>query len=566
MTASYRTARHRLAGSAALALGIPGLISISLTGLLAVICLADALFRKEDTAMALAGGALAGAALATVVLLCRAVLRLNTTCVQLQATIDALPAGIVVYDGSERLIQFNRAAADLVPVLRSNDVVGKTFAELAARSAEGDKARYVDAAPADAWIDRFRRREPRILTTIEGRRVSWSEVPGPDGGTIGLRVDVTELKEMEIAARRANADYQRLLNSLSDTVFRVHTRAGLIDFMSAAALDLLGHEVLDIRGRPYLDFVVPEDHERIRDALRDAAKESGVTRLMQYRMIHRNGEIRHVEVRFSRLSDEDGVDIVSGVIRDVSDRVALELRRHEAEEALQQSERLALLGEMAGAVVHEIAQPLSVIDFTRFLVAEEAADENVPLDHSYVTREMTRIGEQLGRANRIVGDLRGFVRGSASDEVMEIDIADAIRDAVDMTHHSMTLAGAGLEVSLPPGLPRITARSGTLDQVLINLINNARDAGAKHVAIEARAVDGDEGRKVCLTVCDDGPGVREDVLPKLFTQLVTTKSKGKGTGLGLRICLRIVEGMGGSISAGNLPAGGARFEIILPAG
>ena len=108
--------------------------------------------------------------------------------------------------------------------------------------------------------------------------------------------------------------------------------------------------------------------------------------------------------------------------------------------------------------------------------------------------------------------------------------------------------------------------TGKIDQVLINLVNNARDAGATRIELEAAVVDSGDGARLRLAVLDNGPGIPGEVLGRLFDQMVTTKPRGVGTGLGLRICRRIVEEMHGTISAANRPEGGACFEILLPLG
>ncbi len=109
---------------------------------------------------------------------------------------------------------------------------------------------------------------------------------------------------------------------------------------------------------------------------------------------------------------------------------------------------------------------------------------------------------------------------------------------------------------------------------MINLINNARDAlvesdpeGLRRdmaIAVAGRAVSTPRGNAVRITVDDNGPGIAADVLPRLFEMFVTTKPRAKGTGLGLAVCQRIVEEMGGSIVAANKPEGGARFTVMLP--
>ena len=100
--------------------------------------------------------------------------------------------------------------------------------------------------------------------------------------------------------------------------------------------------------------------------------------------------------------------------------------------------------------------------------------------------------------------------------------------------------------------------------MLVNLINNARDVGGGTISIVTDAVQKDGRRFVRIAVEDSGAGISAEILPSLFVAFVTTKPSGKGTGLGLRICRRILEEMGGRISAANRAEGGARFEVLLP--
>ena len=115
------------------------------------------------------------------------------------------------------------------------------------------------------------------------------------------------------------------------------------------------------------------------------------------------------------------------------------------------------------------------------------------------------------------------------------------------------------------GLPHVIGSSGKLEQVLVNLINNAREAGGQTIGITVNTMQNDAGPLVRIAVEDSGPGIAPNILRQLFVAFVTTKERGKGTGLGLRICRRIIEEMGGSITAANRAEGGARFEILLPA-
>jgi two-component system C4-dicarboxylate transport sensor histidine kinase DctB len=134
-----------------------------------------------------------------------------------------------------------------------------------------------------------------------------------------------------------------------------------------------------------------------------------------------------------------------------------------------------------------------------------------------------------------------------------------------LTRHGQHFPQLQIACSLPDNLPPIMGHRSKFEQVLVNLITNARDAGVSTIEIFGELQPG-EGRPLLrIAVSDDGPGIPADVLPRLFKSFVTTKPSGKGTGLGLRICRRLIEEMGGTIAAANRPGHGAEFVIVLPA-
>jgi len=248
--------------------------------------------------------------------------------------------------------------------------------------------------------------------------------------------------------------------------------------------------------------------------------------------------------------------------------------RREAEQALYNAERFATVGEMAGTMAHEISQPLQVINIACASALEELNDaierkeevDAVPFVHE----KLERIGLQVATASRIIGDLRAYVRGTTSGTHESFDVNEAVRSAVDLTDHGVREAGLVLAERLGAQVPAVMGDMARLEQVLVNLINNARDAGGKTITVstgdtERKDGRGNERRWVRIAVEDTGPGIAPDILPRLFNSFVSTKPRGKGTGLGLRICRRILEEMGGSIAAANRAEGGASFEILLPA-
>lgn len=168
----------------------------------------------------------------------------------LQETIDALPAGVVLYDKDERLVMFNKAAVAIAPHIADPRAIGKTYSQLAY---ETERDLDAQGAPrtegARAWVARFRSKGIRHLRTAPGGRwIEWTEKGTSSGGTVGLRVDVTDFKNKELEVERARAEYQSLVDSLSDLVYALDSK-GVFTFASAAAIDLLEVPAADVVGR-----------------------------------------------------------------------------------------------------------------------------------------------------------------------------------------------------------------------------------------------------------------------------------------------------------------------------
>ena len=607
----------------------------------------------------------------------------------LRETIEALPAGVVLYDNKERLVMFNSLADEISPGADLAKSIGRTYAELAAENGRKLEAMGQGPQPVDEWVARFRRKDTQTTRQASGGRwFDWSERLTPGGYTVGLRVDITEKKRHEEALEHARAEYQSLVDSLTDVVFKVDFYSGLIIFANAAARDFFGRPVAEIVGTPVLDCVQEEDRPIVAGIARTAAQSDGeVGDTVQIRMIAAGGALRHVEVRYRRIVDEQGRKAIAGVIRDIEERVQLarrlaaetarlrsivessgalvalvdrdldvvmvnsgfsamtgiaaadaigrpidpiiegplrpaldgwqraptsaaatparfavklglaaderlvsvtatpvadaegricnvvlvgvdETERRHAEQALHDSERFATVGEMAGTMAHELSQPLQVINLACAAAAEElddASDRGAAADADYLKVKLDRIAQQVDAASRIVGDLRAFVRGEADRQPAPFDPAPAIERAINLTGHGMRQAGIAASARLAEDLPAVTGDIGRLEQVMVNLLNNARDAGGRTVEVVAHGTKRDGRPFLRIAVQDSGHGIAPDLLPQLFVSFVTTKPRGTGTGLGLRICRRIIEEMGGSISAANRAEGGACFEILLPA-
>ena len=253
-------------------------------------------------------------------------------------------------------------------------------------------------------------------------------------------------------------------------------------------------------------------------------------------------------------------------------------QRRQAEIRLFDASRLANLGEMASGVAHEINQPLAVIRLSAESVAEElemSPDiDKIPEElMAFFKQKLERIAAQTERASGIIRDLRTVAR-QPGNEAHPFDLSEAVRVGCDLLQEQMRLNRVHFALDLPKPGPRVMGEAGRVQQVVINLVNNARDAlielarqpneSGQVGRIDVRIASDPQTRRVLLIVEDDGPGIPAHVLPRLFEPFFTTKPVGKGTGLGLSISYDIVHRMGGEMSAENRPEGGARFKIGFP--
>lgn len=250
------------------------------------------------------------------------------------------------------------------------------------------------------------------------------------------------------------------------------------------------------------------------------------------------------------------VDDLVKALRDERD----ELRR--TQEHLIHAAKLSALGQLAGGVTHELNQPLTAI---RILVT--TAQARMRAGHPGLSlEELDLLGEAAGQMGGTVDAVRTFARRNAL-RPEPIHAAEPLRHALRLMQPCFHRDEIVVDVALADDLPAIVADADRLQQVMVNLLANARDAvmtTQRHpqgrVSVAARADDHD----VIYTVEDDGPGVPHEMRDLVFDPFFTTKKVGEGTGLGLSISYGIVEEHGGTIVYENAEGGGARFVVRIP--
>jgi C4-dicarboxylate-specific signal transduction histidine kinase len=264
--------------------------------------------------------------------------------------------------------------------------------------------------------------------------------------------------------------------------------------------------------------------------------------------------------------DPDGQIVgVVGVGQDITElnkvRAEQEKERKESAAQIIQASKLATLGEMATSVAHELNQPLSIIRMAAENSRRKMSKENVAVE--YLTDKLQRIEEQTARAAAIIDHMRMFGR-EATEEPALIDPRNVVTNALDLMGEQLRLAGIEVVTEFPEDSPCVLGHIIQMEQVIINLLTNARDAmsergGAMKITLRVFV----DQQHLHITSEDTGGGIAQNALSRIFEPFYTTKEMGKGTGLGLSVGYGIIRDMKGTITAENINDG-ARFTITLP--
>jgi C4-dicarboxylate-specific signal transduction histidine kinase len=253
---------------------------------------------------------------------------------------------------------------------------------------------------------------------------------------------------------------------------------------------------------------------------------------------------------------------IMGDLRERTEEIQLrEQELREKQEQLIQAGKLATLGELTTGVAHELNNPLNNIGLYLGNMADHVRLGE--LDADDILEDVEKAQRQVGKASEIISHLRTFGRAAVTSREPVL-LRDVILSALSLLQEQLRLRQITVELALPDPGPSVSGNAIQLEQVLVNLLTNARDATAEAsnreigVAVERRK------DHVAILVRDSGPGIPPGLESRIFDPFVTTKDVGLGTGLGLSIAYGIVKDHDGEILVANVPGSGAEFTVVLP--
>ncbi|MGG1397370.1 ATP-binding protein [Bacillus salipaludis] len=342
--------------------------------------------------------------------------------------------------------------------------------------------------------------------------------------------------------RESECSYKKLIDSLPNPVYILKDHNFL--YANHAAVNMAkAKSKEELIGRSILDFIVPEYQGRAIERSKQIHKEKRSVKTIEYKAKRLDGSSFFFEVT-SMYIVFGGQEAVLSIGKDISER------KEQTDQLLQKSEKLALLGQMAAGIAHEIRNPLTSI---RGFIQLFKSGQTHPDYYDIVLSELDRI-------NSIVSEFLVLAKPTAS-VLIEKDVKNLIKDVITLINTQSILNNVQIYVEFDSDLPMVMCEENQLKQVFLNLLKNAIEAMPTGGQIDVKVKRKEDG-KISIQIIDQGVGIPEDRIPTLGEPFYTTKEKG--TGLGLMTCYKIIENHNGEIKITSVIDEGTTVEVTLP--
>ncbi len=481
------------------------------------------------------------------------------------------PAAVAMFDIDLRYLQVSdRWLADYQ--LEAADIIGRSHYEVFPEIPERWKAvhaRVLAGAIERADDDPFPRADGRT-DWLQWEVRPWYGPTGAIGGLIMFTQVVTERKRFEAELRlseerlrESEARLRQVTDNLHQVVWMTTLDRETFLYVSNAYEQIWGRTCASLYAdsRSWRASIHPDDRARVDEAV--DTNDTEAEKHLEYRIVRPDG-VRWIHTRWFLIRDADGaLHRIGGVSDDITDRKRVE-------EQFRQAQKMEAIGQLAGGVAHDFNNILSAI----MLQVDEVASY-LP-SHSIAHEPLAEISGASERAANLTRQLLQFSR----KQVMQARWIDLNENVSGLAKLLKRVIPELIEMRfvLEP-TPQFTfADSGMVDQVLMNLTVNARDAmpdgGRLTIETRSRTITEDDARTnldavpgsyVSLCVHDDGCGIADEHISRIFEPFFTTKEPGRGTGLGLATVFGIVKQHSGWVSVTSVPGRGTTFEVLLPA-
>ncbi|HEV2113365.1 MAG TPA: PAS domain S-box protein, partial [Terriglobales bacterium] len=414
------------------------------------------------------------------------------------------------------------------------------------------RQRWMAALEQEGVIRNFeeslRRKDGTLIYTLQNT-FAVRDAAGKTVQYRGLILDITEQKKFQSQLQRERDFSSKVLNNTQSLILVADT-AGLVSFANRRCFEVGGYEPSDLLGHRLAEFVHPAKLPDLEQAMEATLAGDQVNNL-ELAITRRDGSVGQFSVNLSPMRDEQGsVSSIVTVMTDVTEAVQLEAK-------LRHTEKMAAIGQLVSGVAHEVNNPLTaILGFADLLSEDPAIPESARKDLEVIVQEAQR-------TKLIVQNLLSFARKMPARRE-PVQLNEIIRRTIQLRAYDFASHNVEITEDLQGDLPEVIGDAHQLQQVVLNILNNAYDAvrdggGPGRIAIVSREREGANE----LVFSDNGKGIAHP--ERIFDPFFTTKEVGKGTGLGLSICYGILREHGGEVSCRNNEDGpGATFTVRLP--
>jgi len=375
-------------------------------------------------------------------------------------------------------------------------------------------------------------------------------------------IDITELKDAQIALKESEELYHSLLKTSPDGII-ITDLNGFITEISDVAAELLGiKERSNIEGNHFIQFIPLESKRNLVKIFRTTIKE-GIVQNIEIKLNRIDKTEFTGEISATQIKGNNGeLKAFMAVIRNISERKLLEKQ-------IRHSERMAGIGELATGMAHEINQPLNTISLSLDNITFSV--DNNTFTENYLKSKINKVFDNINRIKKIIDHVRTFSRDQNDFTLSDFEINRSINNSISMIYEQFLHNKINLTFSPDKNIPSLKGNSYRFEQVILNMLINAKDAieekkkkncknFEKKINISTKLID----KQAIIEIKDNGVGINPVDLDKVLLPFFTTKAPGQGTGLGLSISYGIIKELGGEIDIQSKPQIGTSILIKIP--
>jgi PAS domain S-box-containing protein len=472
--------------------------------------------------------------------------------------IDNAPDGVFVVNEIGKCFDVNDAVCKIIGYSKA-ELLKMTFWDfLSEESSENGLAHFknvIDTGTSKTDLLLNHKNGTKRWCTIESVKLSETRF-------LYFAKDITERKIMELTLKISEEKYKTILNASPDGILLIDLK-GIITEVSEIGIELFGFDSREyLVGKNIFRFFPPDEKNKIKEIIEKTLNE-GLVQNVGLKIRKKKNTFFAGEISSTLIQRSDGTPFsFMIIIRDISQRKKLETKQIHAD-------RMANLGEMASGIAHEINQPLNIISMVMDKILFES-DKTNTINIEFLKEKANKIFENITRIKNIIDHIRAFSRSHDDYILTAFNINSCIENATSMITEQFKHLGINLNLQLDRQIPLIVGNTYEFEQVIFNLLANAKDAVMEKKSKQKEFIDLIVGVRsyledqfIIVEVTDNGIGISNDKINNIILPFYTTKDEGKGTGLGLSICYQIIKEMNGTISITSDRYHGTKIRLVL---